>query len=139
VWHYILDVVDTEGLELKWSAPDEEGLIQFLCVESGFNEVRIRNALAKLKAAKSKQGNQNRLVGRCSLTPRMCCSALHFCRMCSHRRGKPGFPRALFGSLTVQRHRQRVVVLAQVIEPPLLQLFMQRRLLPRGLLRSTPA
>lgn len=54
------DVVDTAELELKWTAPDEEGVVAFLCGEKSFNEIRVRNALAKLKAAKGKS-SQNRL------------------------------------------------------------------------------
>jgi flap endonuclease-1 len=37
------DVVDTAGLELKWSAPDEEGVVAFLCGEKQFSEDRVRN------------------------------------------------------------------------------------------------
>jgi len=54
------DVVDTTGLELKWTAPDEDGIVAFLVGEKQFSEDRVRNALKKLKASKSKS-SQNRL------------------------------------------------------------------------------
>ena len=54
------DVVDCTGLELKWSAPDEDGVVAFLCGEKSFNEDRVRKTLAKLKATKGKN-SQNRL------------------------------------------------------------------------------
>ena len=47
-------------VQLKWGAPDEEGLIKFMCGEKGFNEERIRSGLAKLKKAK-KKGSQRRM------------------------------------------------------------------------------
>jgi len=54
------DVVNTDGLELKWTAPDEEGIVAFLVGEKQFGEERVRNTLKKLKAAKGKS-SQNRL------------------------------------------------------------------------------
>jgi len=39
---------------LKWSAPDEEGLVQFLSGEKGFNEERVRKAVSRIVAAKGK-------------------------------------------------------------------------------------
>lgn len=45
---------------LKWSAPDTDGLIQFLVNEKSFNEERIRKAIERINAAKSKS-NQGRL------------------------------------------------------------------------------
>ena len=47
-------------MDLKWKAPDEEGLIQFLVEEKGFNKENCLNAIAKLKKSKSK-ANQGRL------------------------------------------------------------------------------
>lgn len=29
-------VTDPETIELKWSEPDEEGIVQFMCKEKGF-------------------------------------------------------------------------------------------------------
>ncbi|CAH2326239.1 flap endonuclease 1 [Pelobates cultripes] len=54
------EVVDTESLELKWTDPDEEGLVAFMCGEKQFNEDRIRNGAKKL--AKNRHGStQGRL------------------------------------------------------------------------------
>jgi len=54
------DVTDTKGVSLKWSKPDEEGLIQFLCTESEFSIDRVRKGIERLKKAR-KQGSQKRL------------------------------------------------------------------------------
>ncbi|XP_057501410.1 flap endonuclease 1 isoform X2 [Actinidia eriantha] len=51
---------DDEQLEIKWSAPDEEGLLTFLVNENGFNSDRITKAIEKIKAAKNKS-SQGRL------------------------------------------------------------------------------
>ncbi|KAI8555311.1 hypothetical protein RHMOL_Rhmol05G0164900 [Rhododendron molle] len=51
---------DEEHPEIKWSAPDEEGLITFLVTENGFNSDRITKAIEKIKAAKNKS-SQGRL------------------------------------------------------------------------------
>ncbi|CAL2268812.1 unnamed protein product [Prunus armeniaca] len=51
---------DEEQLEIKWSAPDEEGLISFLVNENGFNSDRVTKAIEKIKAAKNKS-SQGRL------------------------------------------------------------------------------
>ncbi|KAM4722071.1 flap endonuclease 1 [Rhinophrynus dorsalis] len=54
------EVVETESVELKWTEPDEEGLVAFMCGEKHFNEDRIRNGTKKL--AKNRQGSmQGRL------------------------------------------------------------------------------
>ncbi|NXP15449.1 FEN1 endonuclease, partial [Thinocorus orbignyianus] len=54
------DVVDPEAVELKWTEPDEEQLVQFMCGEKQFNEERIRNGVKRL--SKSRQGStQGRL------------------------------------------------------------------------------
>jgi len=39
---------------LKWSAPDIEGLVEFLVNEKDFNEQRVRAAVERINAAKSK-------------------------------------------------------------------------------------
>jgi hypothetical protein len=39
---------------LKWVAADEEGLVKFLVGEKSFNEDRIRKAVQRINAAKSK-------------------------------------------------------------------------------------
>ncbi|KAI3830875.1 hypothetical protein MKW92_050983 [Papaver armeniacum] len=46
--------------ELKWSPPDEEGLVAFLVTENGFNSDRVTKAVEKIKAAKNKS-SQGRL------------------------------------------------------------------------------
>ncbi|KAK7483043.1 hypothetical protein BaRGS_00025706 [Batillaria attramentaria] len=54
------EVTDPEELELKWSDPDEEGLVEFMVTQKSFNEERIRNGVKKLM--KSRQGTtQGRL------------------------------------------------------------------------------
>ncbi|XP_050273347.1 flap endonuclease 1 [Quercus robur] len=51
---------DEEQLEIKWTAPDEEGLVTFLVNENGFNSDRVTKAIEKIKAAKNKS-TQGRL------------------------------------------------------------------------------
>ncbi|KAK0051534.1 flap endonuclease 1 [Biomphalaria pfeifferi] len=48
------EVTDPEKLELKWTDPDEEGLVEFMVKQKNFNEERIRNGAKKL--LKSRQG-----------------------------------------------------------------------------------
>jgi len=38
---------------LKWSEPDEEGLIKYLCGDKAFNEDRVRNGAKKLAKART--------------------------------------------------------------------------------------
>ncbi|KAL8143725.1 hypothetical protein V2J09_016757 [Rumex salicifolius] len=45
---------ENEEPEIKWSPPDEEGLINFLVSENGFNHDRVTKAIEKIKAAKNK-------------------------------------------------------------------------------------
>ncbi|KAJ4721785.1 Flap endonuclease 1 [Melia azedarach] len=52
--------VDEEQLDIKWTAPDEEGLINFLVNENAFNSDRVTKAIEKIKAAKNKSA-QGRL------------------------------------------------------------------------------
>ena len=54
------EVSDGSKIELKFSDPDLEGLIQFLCTEKNFAEERVRNGVKKILAAK-KTGKQGRL------------------------------------------------------------------------------
>ncbi|KAL3814596.1 hypothetical protein ACJIZ3_015864 [Penstemon smallii] len=49
-----------DEIELKWTAPDEEGLISLLVNENGFNIDRITKAIEKIKVAKNKS-SQGRL------------------------------------------------------------------------------
>uniref|UniRef100_A0A8C2XSC6 Flap endonuclease 1 n=1 Tax=Cyclopterus lumpus TaxID=8103 RepID=A0A8C2XSC6_CYCLU len=61
------EVVDCSTVELKWSEPDEEGLIQFMCNEKQFSEDRMRNGCKKI--LKSRQGStQGRLDSFFSIT-----------------------------------------------------------------------
>ncbi|XP_029442507.1 flap endonuclease 1-B [Rhinatrema bivittatum] len=54
------EVLDPDVADLKWSDPDESGLVEFMCGEKQFNEERIRNGAKKL--AKRRQGStQGRL------------------------------------------------------------------------------
>lgn len=46
--------------EIKWGPPDEEGLIEFLVDQNGFNKDRVTKAIEKIKAAKNKS-SQGRL------------------------------------------------------------------------------
>jgi len=39
--------------KLKWSEPDEEGLVKFLCGDKQFNEERVRNGAKKLHKARN--------------------------------------------------------------------------------------
>jgi len=54
---------------LTWSDPDEAGLVQFLVNEKGFNVDRVKSALSRLKAARSKS-SQQRIEGFFSVVPR---------------------------------------------------------------------
>ncbi|CAF0756094.1 unnamed protein product [Brachionus calyciflorus] len=54
------DVIDPETIDLKWSEPDEEGIIQYMCNEKGFSEDRMRNGVKKILKART-TGTQVRL------------------------------------------------------------------------------
>ncbi|XP_065332103.1 flap endonuclease 1 [Cloeon dipterum] len=54
------EITDPEKIELKWGAPDVDGLVQYLCVEKGFKEDRVRSGAAKLAKSKS-SATQGRL------------------------------------------------------------------------------
>ncbi|XP_026332704.1 flap endonuclease 1 [Hyposmocoma kahamanoa] len=56
------EVADAKDIELKWSDPDEEGLVKFLCGDKQFNEERVRNGAKKLLKARSGT-TQGRLDG----------------------------------------------------------------------------
>lgn len=49
-----------EGYELKWSAPEEKKIIEFLCEEHDFSEVRVESALKKIEESR-KQAAQRSL------------------------------------------------------------------------------
>lgn len=46
------DVTTPEEIDLKWTEPDEEGLVKYLCGDRQFNEDRIRSGAKKLLKAK---------------------------------------------------------------------------------------
>lgn len=62
------DVKPGKDVELKWTEPDIDGLINFMVKENGFNEQRIRDGATKLSKA-LKGGTQGRLDGFFKLTP----------------------------------------------------------------------
>lgn len=53
---------DHPDCDIQWTAPDIPGLIQFLVVEKGFSEDRVRSAADKLNKT-SKSAQQARLEG----------------------------------------------------------------------------
>ncbi|XP_050671273.1 flap endonuclease 1 [Leptidea sinapis] len=64
------EVTDATNIELKWTDPDEEGLVKFLCGDKQFNEERVRNGAKKLIKARTGT-TQGRLDGffKISTTP----------------------------------------------------------------------
>ncbi|KAF8206535.1 PIN domain-like protein [Mycena galopus ATCC 62051] len=63
------DVTPADEVELEWTNPDVDGLVQFLVTEKGFNEERVRKGAEKLtKFLNSKQ--QGRLDGFFTVTPK---------------------------------------------------------------------
>lgn len=64
------DVADPEALELKWSEPDEEALVDYMVNKKNFNEDRIRNGIKKLQKAKqgSTQGRMDSFFSVVSTT-----------------------------------------------------------------------
>ncbi|RZC42933.1 flap endonuclease 1, partial [Asbolus verrucosus] len=68
---YEPEVLDTSQIEverlllfwfLKWSDPDEEGVVKFLCGDKQFNEERVRNGVKKLMKSRT-TSTQGRLDG----------------------------------------------------------------------------
>ncbi|XP_026476749.1 flap endonuclease 1-like [Ctenocephalides felis] len=56
------EVTDPDTIELKWTEPDEEGVVAFLCGDRQFSEDRVRSGIKKIM--KSRSGNvQGRLDG----------------------------------------------------------------------------
>jgi flap endonuclease-1 len=53
---------DHEDCDFKWEQPDVEGLVQFLVVEKGFSEDRVRNSCSKL-SKNLKTAQQARMEG----------------------------------------------------------------------------
>lgn len=56
------EVAKPEDTELKWTEPNEEGLIEYMVKQKGFNEDRIKNGVKKLTKARS-GSTQGRLDG----------------------------------------------------------------------------
>ncbi|XP_039954992.1 flap endonuclease 1 [Bactrocera neohumeralis] len=54
------EVTDPLAIELKWTEPDEEGLVKFLCGDRQFNEDRVRAGAKKIQKSKNTQ-TQGRL------------------------------------------------------------------------------
>ncbi|KAI6203351.1 Flap endonuclease 1 [Aphelenchoides besseyi] len=54
------NVTDGSTFQFKWSEPNEEAIMKLMVEEQGFNEERIRTALARLKKSKS-QSTQGRI------------------------------------------------------------------------------
>ncbi|KAE8220685.1 hypothetical protein CF319_g5821 [Tilletia indica] len=62
------DTQKGDDLELKWEAPDVEGLVKFLCQDKGFSEDRVRKGAEKLTKSLS-QKQQGRLDGFFTVMP----------------------------------------------------------------------
>lgn len=60
---------DHEDCNFQWTAPDIEGLVQFLVVEKGFNEDRVRSGADKLNK-NMKVAQQSRLEGFFKTVPK---------------------------------------------------------------------
>lgn len=63
------EVIPGNEVELKWSAPDEAGLIKFMVEEKGFSEERIKSGIERLKKG-LKTSAQGRLDGFFSVRPK---------------------------------------------------------------------
>ena len=55
---------------MKWTLPDEEGLIKFMVEEKQFSEERVKSGIARIKKAK-KKGSQGRLDSFFNVTAKM--------------------------------------------------------------------
>ncbi|XP_072969182.1 flap endonuclease 1-A-like [Typha angustifolia] len=107
--------VSLELPELKWTTPDEKGLLNFLVTENGFNHNRVTKAIGKIKAAKNKfsQGRlesfsvpvlhassppkqkENRcMLGTARLLPKSRMFTLQICRTSSFNIGRLKLPMA---------------------------------------------
>ncbi|KAK1130220.1 Elongation of fatty acids protein 2 [Melipona bicolor] len=47
------EITDPETIDLKWTEPDEQGLVKYLCGDKQFNEERVRNGAKKLHKARN--------------------------------------------------------------------------------------
>jgi len=62
------DVLD-EDFKFEWKRPDSENLLEFMVKEKGFNESRIKSAIAKITAS-LKKSTQTRMESFVSFVPR---------------------------------------------------------------------
>ena len=69
------DVLPGSQVDLKWEAPDEEGLVQFLVREKNFNEDRIRGGTKRLIKARG-QSVQGRLDSFFTVKPKVITSEM---------------------------------------------------------------
>ncbi|KAH3670312.1 hypothetical protein WICMUC_004881 [Wickerhamomyces mucosus] len=63
------EVINGKEIELKWKEPNEEGLIQYMAVEKGFSEERVKAGIQRLKKG-LKTGTQGRLDGFFKVAPK---------------------------------------------------------------------
>lgn len=63
------EVIPAEEINLKWSPPNEEELVKYLCGEKLFNEERVKNGIQRLKRG-LKSGTQVRLDGFFKVVPK---------------------------------------------------------------------
>lgn len=61
-------MLSAEEMKLEWSDPDEQGLIEFLVHEKGFNQQRIEAGIKKLKGTKGK-ASQGRIDSFFTIAP----------------------------------------------------------------------
>jgi flap endonuclease-1 len=54
------EITDIATIELKWTQPDEEGLVKYLCGDKQFNEERVRSGAQKIQKS-LKTATQGRL------------------------------------------------------------------------------
>jgi flap endonuclease-1 len=54
------EVIDANTIDLKWNEPDEDGVIEYMCKEKGFNEERMKNGIKKILKSRN-TGTQARL------------------------------------------------------------------------------
>ncbi|VUZ43386.1 unnamed protein product [Hymenolepis diminuta] len=62
------EVTDPETIGLKWTEPDEDGIVEFMCAKNGFNEERIRNGVKKIQKSRT-VSTQGRIDNFFSIKP----------------------------------------------------------------------
>lgn len=62
------EVLDASTIDLKWNAPDEDGIVKFLCGDRQFNEERVRSGAQKI-AKSLKTATQGRIDGFFKVLP----------------------------------------------------------------------